>query len=74
MKIQSSDTRRFLQFARKFWESTFEDDSQPVVFTFTANCYSIAMAKDTLMLTYLCHRVEFETSEQVIAVPFVTVV
>ena len=69
MKIQRSDIRRFLQLARKMWISRYEDDSQLVVFTFTESCCSIAMARDGLLLTYLCNRVDTETNEQVIAAP-----
>ena len=70
MKIQRSDIRRFLQFAHKFWESTVEGEPQVVVVTFMERSYSIAMIKDGLMLTYLCDRVDCETSEQVMAFPF----
>ena len=69
MKIQPSDIGRFLQFARKMWKSNHDGDSQIVVFTNTERSCSIAMARDGLLLTYLCNRVEFETNEQVIAVP-----
>ena len=51
------------------WKSAFEDDSQTVVFTFTERSCSIAMARDGLMLTYLCNRVDSETSEQAVALP-----
>ena len=71
MKIQPSDIGRFLQLARKMWKLAFEDDSQIVVFTNTERSCSIAMARDGLLLTYLCNRVDTETSEQVIAAPFV---
>ncbi len=70
MKIQRSDIRRFLQFAYKSWESTVEDEPPPVLLTFMENSYSIAMIKGGLMLTYLCNRVDSETSEQVMAFPF----
>ena len=70
MKIQRSDIRRFLQFAYKSWESTVEDEPPPVLLTFMENSYSIAMIKGGLMLTYLCNRVDCETSEQVVAFPF----
>lgn len=69
MKIQLSDIGRFLQLARKYLKSAFEDDFQTVVFTFTERSYSIAMARDGLLLTYLCNRVDAEASEQAIAVP-----
>ena len=70
MKIQRSDISRFLQFSRKIWRSNHEGNSQVVVFTFTARNCSIALAKDRLILTYLCNRVDLETGEQVMAVPF----
>ena len=70
MKIQRSDIRRFLQFAYKFWALTVEGMPQVVVVTFMERSYSIAMIKDGLMLTYLCNRVDSETSEQVMAFPF----
>ena len=70
MKIQRSDIRRFLHFAHKFLESTVEDKPSPVVLTFMERSYSIAMTKCGLMLTYLCNRIDSETSEQVIALPF----
>ena len=70
MKIQRSDIRRFLQFAPKSWELTIESEPQVVVVTFMERSYSIAMIKDGLMLTYLCDRVDCETSEQVMAFPF----
>ena len=70
MKIQRSDIRRFLQFAYKSWESTVEGEPQVVVVTFMERSYSIAMIKDGFMLTYLCNRVDCETSEQVVAFPF----
>ena len=70
MKIQPSDIGRFLQFARKMWKSNYEGDSQIVVFTFTEGSYSIEMARDGLLLTYLFNRVDAETNEQVIAAPF----
>ena len=69
MKIQPSDIRRFLQLARKMWKSNYEGDLQTVVFTFTERSCSIAMARDGLLLTYLCNRVDSETSEQAFAVP-----
>ena len=69
MKIQPSDIGRFLQIARKMWRSNHEGDSQIVVFTCTESCCSIAMARDGLLLTYLCNRVDTETNEQVIAAP-----
>lgn len=52
------------------WKSNHEGDSQIVVFTFTEGSCSIELARDGLLLTYLCNRVESETIEQVIAVPF----
>lgn len=52
------------------WKSNLEGDSQIVVFTFTETSCSIAMARDGLLLTYLCNRVDAETNEQVIAAPF----
>ena len=70
MKIQRSDIRRFFQFAPKSWESTIEGEPPPVVVTFMESSYSIAMIKGGLMLTYLCNRVDSETSEQVMAFPF----
>ena len=70
MKIQRSDIRRFLQFAYKSWESTVEDEPQVVVLTFMESSYSIAMIKGGLILTYLCNRIDSETSEQVMAFPF----
>ncbi len=70
MKIQRSVIGRFLQFARKMWRSNHEGDSQIVVFTVTERSSSIAMARDGLLLTYLCNRVDAETDEQVIAAPF----
>ena len=70
MKIQPSDIGRFLQLARKMWKSHYEGDSQIVVFTFTERSYSIATARDGLLLTYLCNRVDSETSEQAVALPF----
>ena len=70
MKIQPSDIGRFLQFARKMWKSNYEGALQIVVFTSTERSFSIAMARDRLLLTYLCNRVDTEASEQVIAVPF----
>ena len=69
MIIQPSDMGRFLQFARKMWKSNHEGDSQIVVFGFTERSCSIAMARDGLLLTYLCNRVDAEASEQAIAVP-----
>ena len=69
MKIQPSDFGRFLQLARKMWRSNYEDDFQIVVFTFTERSCSIAMARDGLLLTYLCNRVDSETSEQAVALP-----
>ena len=69
MKIQPSDIRRFLQLACKMWKSNNESDSQIVVFIFTGRSCSIAMARDRLLLTYLCNRVDAEASEQAIAVP-----
>ena len=68
MKIQQSDIQRFLQFARTMWKSNHEGDSQIVVFTVTQRACLIAMARDGLLLTYLCDRVDSEASEQVIAV------
>ncbi len=70
MKVQLSDIGRFLQHARKMWKLHYEGDSQIVVFSFIESCCSIAMARDALLLTYLCNRVDSETSEQVIAAPF----
>ncbi len=70
MKIQLSDIGRFLQHARKMWRSNNEGASQIVVFTFTERSCSIEMARDGLLLTYLCNRVSTETGGQVIAVPF----
>ncbi len=70
MKIQRSVIGRFLQLARKMWKSNQEGDSQIVVFTVTQRACSIAMARDALLLTYLCDRVASEASEQVIAVQF----
>ncbi len=70
MKIQQSDIGRFLQLARKMWRSNDEGDSKIVVFTVTERACSIAMARDGLLLTYLCNRVDAETNEQVIAAPF----
>ena len=70
MKIRRSDIRRFLQFADKSWESTVEDEPPPVLLTFMENSSSIAMITGGLMLTYLCDRVDCETSEQVVAFPF----
>ena len=49
------------------WKSNYEGDSQIVVFTFTERSCSIAMARDGLLLTYLCNRVDSEANEQVIA-------
>ncbi len=69
MKIQPSDIGRFLQLARKMWRSNDEGDSQIVVFTVTERVCSIAMAKNGLLLTYLCNRVDSETSEQAVALP-----
>lgn len=70
MKIQRSDIRRFLQLACKMWKSSAEGDSQLVVFSVTERACSIAMVRDRLLLTYLCNRVDSETSEQAIAVLF----
>ncbi len=70
MKIQRSDIRRFLRFTHKLWKSTIEGEPQIVVLTFMESSYSIAMIKGGLMLTYLCNRVDSETSEQVMAFPF----
>ncbi len=70
MKIQPSDIGRFLQLARKYLKSAFEDDFQTVVFSSTGRSCSIAMARDGLMLTYLFNRVDSETSEQAVALPF----
>ena len=69
MKIQPIDIGRFLQLACKMWKSNNESDSQIVVFIFTGRSCSIAMARDRLLLTYLCNRVDAEASEQAIAVP-----
>ena len=69
MKIQQSDIQRFLQLACKMWKSNHEGDSQIVVFTFTGRSCSIAMARDGLLLTYLCNRVDSEASEQAVALP-----
>ncbi len=69
MKIQRSVIGRFLQLAFKMWKSNYEGDSQLVVFTFTERACSIAMARDGLMLTYLCNRVDSETIEQAFALP-----
>lgn len=69
MKIQRSVIGRFLQLAFKMWKSHYEGDSQLVVFTFTGRSCSIAMARDGLLLTYLCNRVDSETSEQAVALP-----
>ena len=69
MKIQPSDIGRFLQIARKMWRSNHEGDSQIVVFTVTERSCSIAMARDALLLTYLCNRVDTEASEQAVALP-----
>lgn len=52
------------------WKANHEGDSQIVVLSFNERSYSIEMAKDGLLLTYLCNRVDTETNEQVIAVPF----
>ncbi len=68
MKIQLSDIGRFLQLACKMWKWNYEGDSLIVVFTVTQRACSIAMARDGLLLTYLCDRVDSEASEQVIAV------
>ena len=70
MKIQQSDIGRFLQLVCKMWKSNYEGYSQIVVFTVTERACSIAMAREGLLLTYLCNRVDSETSEQVIAAPF----
>ena len=70
MKIQRSDIRRFLHFAHKFLESTVKDEPPPLVLTFMERSYSIAMTKCGLMLAYLCNRIDSETSEQVMALPF----
>ena len=70
MKIQASDIGRCLQLARKMWKSNYEGYSQIVVFTFTGRSCSIAMARDGLLLTYLCNRVDSEASEQAVAAPF----
>ena len=70
MKIQPSDIVRFLQLACKMWKSEYEGDSPIVIFTFTERACSIAMARDGLLLTYVCNRVDTETNEQVIAAPF----
>lgn len=70
MKIQQSDIRRFLQLVCKMWKSRYEGDSQIVVFTFTERSCSIATARDGLLLTYLCNRVDAETNEHDIAAPF----
>ena len=70
MKIQPSDIGRFLQLARKYLKSAFEDDFQIVVFTFTERSCSIGMARDELLLTYRCNRVDSETIEQAVALPF----
>lgn len=47
-----------------------EGDFQIVVFTVTQRSCSIEMARDGLLLTYLCNLVDTETGWQVIAVPF----
>ena len=70
MKIQQSDIRRFLPFTHKLWKSSIEGEPQVVFLTFMESSYSIAMIKGGLMLTYLCNRVDSETSEQVMAFPF----
>ncbi len=70
MKVRRSDIGRFLHFVRKTWKSTIEDDSQTVVFTVIESGYSIGKAKDGLLLTYLCNRVDFEAGDQSIALPF----
>ena len=70
MKIQPSDIGRFLQLARKMWKSNHESDSQVVALTFTERRCSIAMARDGLLMTYLCDRVDSEASEQAIGAPF----
>ena len=69
MKIQPSDIGRFLQLVCKMWKSRYEGDSQIVVFTFTERSCSIAMARDGLLLTYLCNRGDAQTSEQAVAAP-----
>ncbi len=69
MKIQRSDIRQFLQFARKMWKSNYEGALQIVVFTSTERSFSIAMAWDGRLLTYLCNHFDTEASEQAIAVP-----
>lgn len=69
VKIQLSDLRRFLQLASKMWKSSYIGDSQIVVFTFTKKSCSIAMARDGLLLTYLCNRVDAEANEQVFSLP-----
>ena len=51
------------------WKSNYEGALQIVVFTSTERSFSIAMARDRLLLTYLCNRVDIETNEQLIAVP-----
>jgi hypothetical protein len=51
------------------WKSSYESDSQIVVFTFTKSCCSIASARHGLLLTYLCNRVDAEANEQVFALP-----
>lgn len=70
MKIQCLDISRFLQLVRKTWKSKTDDDFQAVVFTVIESNYSIAMAKDGLLLTYLCNPVDLEISEQSIVLPF----
>lgn len=65
VKIQLSDLRRFLQLACKMWKSSYLDDSQLVVFTFTKSYCSIASARHGLLLTLLCNRVDAEANEQV---------
>jgi hypothetical protein len=70
MKIQRSVIGRFLQLACKMWGSSYEGDWRVVVFTVTERSCSIEMARDGLLLTYLCNRVDAETNEHVIAVPF----
>ena len=50
--------------------SNYEGDSNIVIFTFTESCWSIELAKDGLLLTYLCDRVDAETNEQAFALPF----
>ena len=70
MKIQRSDISRFLWRVRKMWKSNCNGGARTVVFTFTGSSYSIVMAKEGLLLTYLCNRVDTEASEQAFAAPF----